>query len=68
MPFNPDSTAAYNNINAYSAGEAVLAANNQITVATAKMKGEFNPLLIMQTEMLCKGNQFFELIQQPRQH
>ena len=34
MPFNPDTTLAFNNINGYSEGQAVLAANNQITVAT----------------------------------
>ena len=61
MPFNPDSTVAYNNVNAYSGGEAVLAANNQITVATAKMKGEFNPYAdYANGDVVHQGNQYFE--------
>ena len=43
--------AAFDAVNAYSAGEGVLAGNNQITVAT-KMKGEFNPMPTTQMEML----------------
>ena len=68
MPFNPDTTAAFD-INAYSAGEGVLAGNNQITVATAKMKGEFNPLPTTQMEMLfIKVISSSSSIQQPLQH
>jgi len=43
MPFNPNTTAPYNALNSYGEGTGVLAANKQIAVATAIMKGEFNP-------------------------
>jgi len=60
MPFNPDTTAAFNNVNAYSAGEGILAGNNQITVATDIMKGEFNPHAdYANGDVVHQGNQFF---------
>ena len=61
-PHNPDTTAAFNNINGYSEGQAVLGDNNQVKVATAIMKGDFNPRAdYANGDVVHQGNQFFEL-------
>ena len=61
-PHNPDTTAAFNAINGYSEGQAVLCTNKQIKVATSIMKGDFNSRAdYANGDVVHQGNQFFEL-------
>lgn len=61
-PFNPDDTSAFIATEPYSSGEAVRDGNGQITVATDKMKGEWNSFAdYANGDVLYDNGKYFQL-------
>ena len=65
-PHNPDTAAAFNAVNSYSAGDALAtsdaAHNKQIVVATSIMKGEFDSrATYANTDVVHEGSLFYSL-------
>jgi flagellin-like hook-associated protein FlgL len=61
-PTNPDTTDAFFDTNGYSSGDAVVADNKQVVVATSVMQGEFNPYADYSGgQVVHQGTVFYEL-------
>jgi flagellin-like hook-associated protein FlgL len=61
-PTNPDTAEAFFDTNGYSSGDALVAGNKQVVVATDIMQGEFNPYADYSVgQVVHQGSDFYEL-------